>query len=243
MGALAHYLESEGLPTTQISLIRLHTEKIQPPRALWVPFELGRPLGAPNAPEFQTRVLMAALRLLDASAGPVIEDFDQDPPEGGRDATAWACPLPLPQSQEGDRLTEAFLAEIDQLSTWYNLALRERGRTTVGTSRMEPRGIGAFLAGFLEGDPPGNPRPEMALPWLIKLATEDLKAYYQEAVTAQPGRCFPTGAELDDWFWDQTVAGRVYTALSRLFSKSEDFETKILGKVLIVPSARAASRK
>ena len=34
MGGLAHTLEDEGIATTQISLIRLHTEKIKPPRAL-----------------------------------------------------------------------------------------------------------------------------------------------------------------------------------------------------------------
>ena len=54
---MAHYIEEEGLATTQISLVRLHTEKIKPPRALWVPYELGRPLGQPNDPEFQKRVL------------------------------------------------------------------------------------------------------------------------------------------------------------------------------------------
>ena len=32
MGGLAHYIEDEGVPTTQISLIREHTEKIKPPR-------------------------------------------------------------------------------------------------------------------------------------------------------------------------------------------------------------------
>ena len=59
MGGLGHYLEREGLATAQISLIRVHTEKIRPPRALWVPFELGRPLGTPDEPDFQTRVLRA----------------------------------------------------------------------------------------------------------------------------------------------------------------------------------------
>ena len=47
---LAHFFEEEGLPTTQISLIRLHTEITKPPRALWVSFELGRPLGVPGDP-------------------------------------------------------------------------------------------------------------------------------------------------------------------------------------------------
>ena len=72
MGGLAHYLEQDGLATTQISLIRLHSEKIRPPRALWVPFELGRPLGPPNDEAFQHRVLKAALDLLAAPSGPVL---------------------------------------------------------------------------------------------------------------------------------------------------------------------------
>ncbi|MCH7711818.1 MAG: hypothetical protein IH903_09315, partial [Proteobacteria bacterium] len=54
------------MPTTQISLIREHTEKIVPPRALWVPFELGRPFGAPDDSGFQKRVLLGALELLEA---------------------------------------------------------------------------------------------------------------------------------------------------------------------------------
>ncbi len=64
VGGLAHFFEEEGVPTTQISLVRLHTERINPPRALWVPFELGRPLGIPDDPTFQKRVLLAALKLL-----------------------------------------------------------------------------------------------------------------------------------------------------------------------------------
>ena len=72
MSALAHYLEAEGVPAVAISLIRLHTEKVRPPRALWVPFELGRPLGAPNDQAFQTRVIAAALGLLEAASGPVV---------------------------------------------------------------------------------------------------------------------------------------------------------------------------
>ncbi|UCG38011.1 MAG: hypothetical protein JSV00_07355 [bacterium] len=75
MGALAHYLEDEGLSTTQISLVREHTLRIRPPRALWVPFELGRPLGPPGEPEIQARVLRAALQLLERPSGPVLEEF------------------------------------------------------------------------------------------------------------------------------------------------------------------------
>ena len=62
MSALGHYLEEEGIATTQISLIREHTEAMKPPRALWVPFVLGRPFGVPNDAAFQRRVVLAALR-------------------------------------------------------------------------------------------------------------------------------------------------------------------------------------
>mgnify|MGYP003335126148 CR=1 FL=1 len=68
MGALGHYLEQGGIATTAISLIREHTEAIRPPRALWVPFELGRPFAVPHDAAFQRRVLIAVLRLLEAGA-------------------------------------------------------------------------------------------------------------------------------------------------------------------------------
>jgi len=80
VGALGHYIEREGVPTAQISLIREQTAAIQPPRALWVPFLLGRPFGAPNEPEFQRRVLRALLSLFERPTGPVLEDFPEDAP-------------------------------------------------------------------------------------------------------------------------------------------------------------------
>mgnify|MGYP005853247089 FL=1 len=97
MGALAHYLEGDGIATTQISLIREHTEIIRPPRALWVPFELGRPLGAPDDPKFQRRVLLAALELFDSVEGPLLVDFPDDAPgasvESDQTVEGWACPV------------------------------------------------------------------------------------------------------------------------------------------------------
>jgi hypothetical protein len=81
VGALAHYLEAQGIPTTQISLIREHTETIRPPMALWVPFELGRPQGAAENPGFQRRLPLATLKLLDAPNGPILLDFPDEAPE------------------------------------------------------------------------------------------------------------------------------------------------------------------
>jgi len=63
VSALGHYLEEEGIPTVAISLIRAQTENTRPPRALWVPFELGRPFGPPSDAAFQKREMSAVLTL------------------------------------------------------------------------------------------------------------------------------------------------------------------------------------
>ena len=62
MCGIAYYLESEGIMTTGIALVRENAEALQPPRMLWVSFPLGRPLGKPGDPAFQKRVILGALR-------------------------------------------------------------------------------------------------------------------------------------------------------------------------------------
>jgi hypothetical protein len=136
VGGLAHYIEDEGVPTTQISLIREHTEAIKPPRALWVPFELGRPLGVPDDPAFQKRVLLAGLKLLEADSGPVLEDFDEDAPVSEPAETGWSCPVNFTKKPEAlddyQALLAAFKQEVIELRLWYDQALNQRGRTTFG---------------------------------------------------------------------------------------------------------------
>jgi hypothetical protein len=79
VSALGHYLEEEGIATVAVVLIRPQAENTKPPRALWVPFELGRPFGPPNDPAFQKRVIVAALGMLVEDGGPVrIIDFPDD---------------------------------------------------------------------------------------------------------------------------------------------------------------------
>jgi hypothetical protein len=51
------------------------TEKIRPPRALFVPFPLGFPLGEPNNPMLQLRIMYAAFSLLARTDVPVLENF------------------------------------------------------------------------------------------------------------------------------------------------------------------------
>ena len=58
--------------------MREHTEKIKPPRALFVPFPFGHAFGRPDDAALQARVLRSVLDLLDAPSGPVLRDFPDD---------------------------------------------------------------------------------------------------------------------------------------------------------------------
>jgi hypothetical protein len=67
-------IEREGIATVSISLLREVVSVIRPPRALFVPFPMGYPLGAPNDAGLQHRVIAAALRLLERNDVPILEN-------------------------------------------------------------------------------------------------------------------------------------------------------------------------
>jgi hypothetical protein len=244
VGGLSHYLEDEGLPTTHISLIREHTERIKPPRALWVPFELGRPLGVPGDAEWQIRVLRAVLELLEYPNGPVLVDFPDDAPTAPDQPTILACPVnfpaPVTDLTDTEYLYHTLQNEIQELRSWYDLTVAERSRTTVGVSGLSPEAIGTFLGGFLRGEVPPNPRDDMPMPELLKFAIEDLKAYYFEAVSSQPGQRTATSETLATWFWQNTTAGKVLFTLQELWKDHEDGRLKLLSRLAMVPRAHGA---
>ncbi len=222
MSVLAHYFENDGVQTTLISLVREHSEQVQSPRALWVPFDFGRPLGIPGDAVFQRRVVLAALDLLDAGEGPVLVDYREEAPLA-HEQTGWACPVQLaPPAEVNDRgaLLVPLDAERAKLTPWYDLAREKKGSTTVGSSTIAIVEIPAFITAFLEGETPVNPRPEVPLADMLVFACDDLRAYYLEAVSAQPGQV--AGAEIVDWFWGETAAAMVLWALRSLCRDSSD---------------------
>jgi hypothetical protein len=246
VGALAHYLEDEGLPTVQISLIREHTEKIKPPRALWVPFELGRPLGVPNNAAFQTEVLRSTLALLEAPSGPVLADFPEDAPAASDAPVVLACPVnfpaPVKDLTDIERLQQTFQNEIAELRSWYDLGVAQRGRTTATVSGLSPEAMGTFIGDFLNGNTPDSPRDDLSTLDMLKLAVEDLKAYYCEAMSAQPGQQHATSTTLTDWFWHNTTAGHVLFTLQEQGKHRDDSSWKLFSQLLLVPHAyRSAS--
>lgn len=75
VGLIQRAIEYQGITTVSLSLLREITEKIRPPRALFVPYPLGYPLGAPDESELQRRIMLAALALLSRNDCPVLETW------------------------------------------------------------------------------------------------------------------------------------------------------------------------
>jgi hypothetical protein len=200
VSALGHYIEKEGIPTVAISLVRPQTENTRPPRALWVPFELGRPFGPPNDPQFQKKVILVALRLLEKETGPVVlEDFPDDDPREQPDP-GWRAPLAATEIAAGsaDALATGLENEITALEDAYRQSVAKRGRTLVGLSGLSIPEAGRFIAAWLRGETPASPNSEMSAPLTLRFAVDDLKAYYVEAALAGPAK--PSSRQLADWF-------------------------------------------
>ena len=74
---IAAEIERQGIATTCIVLLREVAKRVRPPRALFVPFRHGYPLGEPHNVELQRKVIVAALGLLESEGpGPVLEDYE-----------------------------------------------------------------------------------------------------------------------------------------------------------------------
>ncbi len=77
VGLIAAELERQGIPTVAIQLLRVVAEKVGPPRSLCVPFKHGYPLGEPDNPELQHKVIEAAFSLFEKKGlqPPVLVDY------------------------------------------------------------------------------------------------------------------------------------------------------------------------
>ncbi len=248
MGGLSHYFEEEGIPTTSVSLIRTHTERLRPPRALAVPFELGRPFGAPGEPGLQRRVLRACLELLERKSGPVLEDFPDPPPGTDNDADAdadadsggWTCPVSFarPPGDVGDAgmVERALQQEVALLKPWYDEAVREQKRSGFGISGKTLDEIVRFLAGLV-ADPARcePPYPGEPMGTGFKRMADDLRYYYIQAAIARPDA--RTGdVEVANWLWGETTLGRVLIAIRDDAMESDDPSLKRLAPTTMVPS-------
>jgi hypothetical protein len=229
-------LEERGFSTVAIASVRPQAEKTRPPRALWTTSQLGRPLGEPGDASFQRRVLVAALGLLERTDGPVIlDDFVEDPP-GWRDTPDWRAPPPVEVTgplETPDAWATAFGAELSALMPRWQTAQTRSRRTTVGLSFQALPAWPVFATRFLAGELPAV--PELDTPALaLRMLSDDIKALYGEAAQAEGSA--PSAHQIDEWFWRQTVAGRLLVALRTAAMASENNALKTVGGRFFVPA-------
>lgn len=219
---LARALEQAGVSTTSISLVREHTEKVKPPRALFVPFPFGMAFGRPDDPELQHRVLRAALDLLAEPVGPVLRDFPEDAESGDQP--------PAPPQASGitaaERVPDDVAMETTQMRRYHERWLEKSGgRTHLGLTGIPAtrfRGVVRFLEGFADGqdvDLPERP-PDVPLPNFIRYCADDLKALYFEGHLAM--KAAAGGEEIARWFWGETGAGRLLRRVRDRLDASAD---------------------
>lgn len=219
MSVLARAIEAEGLSTVTIALLREHAEKVKPPRALFVPFPYGYPLGKADDPEFQHRVIEAALALRDAPKGPVLEEF---PDEAGPNEYPQASGLK--GSQHG--VMDDAANEVTALRPFYERWVEAHdGRTAVGVCGIPQRrfrGMIRFLQDYAIGNEADiNERPaELPVPQYIRYCVDDLKAFYYEARMAQ--KPTTTEPELHTWFWGETAGGKLTSKLAQVMTDADD---------------------
>jgi D-proline reductase (dithiol) PrdB len=74
VGLIQSTIEAAGIPAVSISLLREVTEKVKPPRVLFVDRPLGFPLGFPHEAGVQREILRQAMALLPEMRLPVWRD-------------------------------------------------------------------------------------------------------------------------------------------------------------------------
>jgi hypothetical protein len=234
VGGLAHYFEQEGIPTTLISLVRLHAETMRPPRALSVTFDFGRPLGTPGDPAAQRRVMLEALRLLERTDVPVLVDFvdDQGPAQTQTEDSldGLACALPL--RTEIRDLKETVRREMAGLRSLYETVAARSGGLPVGLLGLPIEVVAEFVLSFLDPVPADNPRPEMLLPHVLKLAVDDLVAFYNVATSARPG-VTANAQRVSRWFWHEAAMGKAIQSVRSRLLMSEDPMVKAVAYLMV----------
>jgi hypothetical protein len=219
---LARALETEGIATTAISMVREHTEKTKPPRALFVPFPFGHALGRPDDPALQHRVLRAALDLFAAPAGPVLRDFPDDAEPGDQPpAPVQASGITVSARVPTDPATET--AQMRQYHEQW--VARHDGRTAYGLSGVPAtrlRGVVRFLERFAAGEDADLEErpPDVPLPGFIRHCADDLKTLYVEGYMAMKPAA--GGDEIARWFWGDTATGQLLRRVRDRLDASDD---------------------
>ncbi|MFD9733305.1 glycine/sarcosine/betaine reductase selenoprotein B family protein [Umezawaea sp. NPDC059074] len=218
-GAVARVLEALGVPTAAISMVREYTDKVRPPRSLYVPFPFGAPCGLPGDREQQLDVLTAALSLFDEPGpGPVVRGYAAEGVEGQRLSPVQASDVDL-APVEVDAATE-----VSMMRRYHELWVRREGRTAVGLTGIPAvrfRGVVRYLEAFVADEPEKGLRPDgVPVGEFLRYCADDLKALYLEGRMVMRAGESPDAA--GEWLWGRTALAGLLVRVRDHMRASED---------------------
>jgi hypothetical protein len=120
------------------------------------------------------------------------------------------------------------------MQTWYDIARTARNRSTSGVSGLDSEQIGILFADFHGGEIVDREVHGEKLADILRMAAEDLRASYLEAVSAQPGQSTSPNA-LADWFWGETYAARVINKIRKRSLDMAAKDMRLAGELLLIP--------
>ena len=200
---LARIFEEAGLSTVVFTSIRRLAERIEPPRALYCEFPLGRPIGDPNDPAFQTRVLMAGFELLKEKSGPVLVDY----PEKAKESTDEIASCPLPPRYDPN-LPES-IDEMRALRPAFDRAAENGTALHTDLDMLEP-GLEA-----LERIAAGTPLKEAGLPAHTHVIALHIRNYYEQAAMGLAEH-IPGAHASENWFAQETKTGELIHKVQKI---------------------------
>jgi len=204
VSTLAHVFEAAGIATVVLAATKSVVERMQPARALFCEFPLGRPLGKPADADFQHDVLARAFAMLDAPVGPVLEVH---PEILVADETPLSCSLP----PRFDPSLPAAVDEANGLRKAFDRAFERRGMTSVGRS-VDADGVPEALQ-ILDEIANGAAWKEAGIPGGNTTALcHDIRTYYEEAALELVDGPPPDGRAAEAWYFETTEAGRTVMA-------------------------------
>ena len=186
-------------------------------------------------------MLSSALQPLDQPGpGPIVESFGAATVGSVPVGETWACPVSFPAAAD-EGLPATVQREISLLMPWFERSVEQRKHTATGVSGMTIEEVATWLTSLLETPESASTSAEQPLAMTFKLAIEDLKVFYLEAATAQPGG---SSTDLSSWFWRETAGGELVWSLRDTLKGFEgDEQLRIYAAFTSVPEAEVQRRK
>ncbi|MEO1056821.1 MAG: hypothetical protein AAFY28_07895 [Actinomycetota bacterium] len=224
--------EQAGITTVNIGLVRGQLETSKPPRALYVEFPLGRPLGRPDDVELQTAVLTTALELTSRDDGPFIVDYPEVIAEEGDEPAS--CPMP----PRHDPDLHPAIDEARGIRNAYQRNVDTTGRTLLGrVASPDVDGVVTLIEQVIRLES-GERLDDIGWDSATAIAAgQDIRAYYEEA-GLQLADNVVGARSLESWFYSATEAGQLIRRAQKVMKEQGTADDFVVQYILPGTQAR-----